>query len=106
MNLAMIGRLLALAVALVSLGAGPAFAEEYPKDLGLDLMPWAKKIDEHRFESPRDYEGTVKFFRDKWKTSKPVRWSHEVSVPAVKYIHVESMVDSTKWSGINIYELP
>jgi hypothetical protein len=101
---AAMARILVAAFALTL--ALPAVAEDAPKELGLELVPWSKKISERRYESPRDYEGTVKFFRDKWKSSKPVKWSREVSLPAVKYIHVESMIDSTKWSGVNIYQLP
>ena len=100
-------RHLLLAVGLALSIVAPSFAsEDVPKELGLDLVPWSKKVGDHRYESPRDYEGTVKFFRDKWKSSRPVKWSREVSLPAVKYIHIESMIDATKWSGINIYELP
>jgi hypothetical protein len=98
-------RLFLLAFLALSL-ALPALAEDAPRELGLDLVPWSKKLGDRRYESPRDYEGTVKFFRDKWKSSKPVKWSREVSLPAVKYIHVESMIDATKWSGVNIYQLP
>ena len=100
MNKLLFSFALAMSVAL------PALADDTPKELGLELVPWSKKVGDKRYESPRDYEGTVKFFRDKWKSAKSVRWSREVSLPAVKYIHVESLVDATKWSGVNIYALP
>ncbi len=96
---------LALAVAFVALFPMAAHADE-PKELGLDLVPWSKKVGDKRYESPRDYEGTVKFFHDRFKGWRSVKWSHEVSLPAVKYIHIESLSKRTKWSGINIYGLP
>ena len=77
-----------------------------PSELGLDLIPWSKKIGERRYESPRDYEGTLKFFKDKFKGWKNVKWSREVALPTVKYIHVDNTNPDGKWAGINIYEMP
>jgi hypothetical protein len=92
--------------ALTVVVALPARAADQPSELGLDLVPWSKKLGERRYESPRDYEGTVKYFKDKFKGWKQIRWSREVSLPAVKYIHIDNTGDSSKWEGINIYALP
>ena len=100
---------LALALALTlstsflstsSLAAAPA-AEE----LGLELVPYSKKLSERRYQSQRDYEGTIKFFKDKFKGWKTIRWMREVSLPAVKYIHLENSNDKAAWEGVNIYQL-
>lgn len=97
-------RTLAL-VALVA--AAPASASaDTPTDLGLELIPWSKKLAERRYESPRDWDGTIKFFRDKFKGWKTIKWSREVSLPAVKYVHVTNIAENGKWDGINIYALP
>lgn len=81
-------------------------ADASDSDLGLELVPWSRKVGEHRYESPRDYEATIKFFRDKFKGYKNIKWSREVSLPTVKYIHFETTTSSSKWQGVNIYELP
>ena len=97
-------RILALALLLA-----PALAHaEAPAvtELGLEVLPWSKKLGERRYESPRDFEGTVKFFRDKLKGAKTVKWTREVSLPAVKYVHLENVSDIGKWQGVNIYALP
>ncbi len=83
-----------------SLAAAPA-AEE----LGLELVPYSKKLSERRYQSQRDYEGTIKFFKDKFKGWKTIRWMREVSLPAVKYIHLENSNDKAAWEGVNIYQL-
>jgi len=83
-----------------TLGATRARAAD-DEDLGLELVPYSRKVGEHRYESQRDYEGTVKFFKDKFKGNKAVRFYKEVSLPTVKYIHVENTAGG-QWSGINI----
>lgn len=99
---------LALVLGLgVAVGAAPASASaDTPTELGLELIPWSKKLTERRYESPRDWDATLKFFRDKFKGWKTIKWSREVSLPAVKYVHITNAADSGKWDGINIYTLP
>ena len=87
------------------LGASPSHAAE-ASELGLELIPWSKKVGDRRYESPRDYDGTVKFFKDKFKGYKTIKWTREVSLPAVKYIHLENLSDASKWQSVNIYEFP
>ncbi len=101
-SLAVVSCLVLLAVPLV---ATPALAASGPEELGLELVPYAKKIGERRYQSQRDYDGTIKFFKDKFKGSKTVRWMREVSLPAVKYIHLENNNDKAAWEGLNIYQL-
>lgn len=95
------------ALAVVALAATPvAAASDTPTELGLELIPWSKKLAERRYESPRDWDGTIKFFRDKFKGWKTIKWSREVSLPAVKYVHITNAAENGKWDGINIYALP
>lgn len=96
---------LALTVGL-ALAAPAQASSDTPTDLGLELIPWSKKLDERRYESPRDWDATLKFFRDKFKGWKTIKWTREVSLPAVKYVHITNVADSGKWEGINIYALP
>lgn len=95
----------ALVLVLPLLASSPAVAASGPEELGLELVPYAKKIGDRRYQSQRDYDGTLKFFKDKFKGSKNVRWTREVSLPAVKYIHLESLNDKSAWEGVNIYQL-
>lgn len=97
---------LILLVVLAGLAAPAAGADAPSSDLGLELVPWSRKVGDHRYESPRDYEGTIKFFKDKFKGYKTIKWSREVSLPSVKYIHFESTAPGSKWQGVNIYALP
>lgn len=91
---------------LCALFAPGARAADAGSELGLELVPWSKKVGVRRYESPRDYDSTVKFFKDKFKGYKNIKWMREVSLPAVKYIHLENTSDGSRWQSMNIYELP
>lgn len=93
-----------LAVVVAAVAATPAAAERL-EDLGLELTQYSRRLEEHRFLSGRDWDGTVKHFRDRFKGNKSVRWSREVSLPAVKYVHLENLADTGAWQGVNIYQL-
>jgi hypothetical protein len=102
-------RSLLLSCALLAAGialAAPAHAAEPNNELGLELVPWSKKVGERRYESPRDFDSTVKFYKDRFKGQKTIKWTREVSLPSVKYIHIENTGTSSRWQGINIYALP
>lgn len=88
----------------IAVTAAPAAAERL-EDLGLELTAYSRRLEAHRFVSGRDWDGTVKHFRDRFKGSKTVRWSREVSLPTVKYIHLENLADTGAWRGVNIYQL-
>ena len=87
--------------------AGPVIAQDSkrPEALGLELVQYSRRIDENRFVSGRDWDASVKHFRDKFKGNKSVRWSREVSLPTVKYVHLENLGDTGAWQGVNIYQL-
>jgi hypothetical protein len=97
-------RLVSCLVLVVAVAAGPAMAQRL-EDLGLELTPYSRRLEDHRFVSGRDWDGTVKHFRDRFKGNKSVRWSREVSLPTVKYIHLENLADTGAWQGVNIYQL-
>ncbi len=93
-----------VAVCAAMLFSLAAFAED--DHLGVPLVPWSKKLDEGRYKSARDYEGTHKFFKDKYKGWRTIRFHREVSLPHVKYIHIQNTAKKRKWDGINIYAAP
>lgn len=95
----------ALGLVIALTASVPASADPL-SELGLQVLPWSKKVAERRYESPRDFDGTVKFFRDKFKGSKHIQWGREVSLPTVKYVHLANVDDTARWEGINIYVLP
>lgn len=95
------------AVVLLALTCSlPALAESQPKVHGLELVPWSKKIESGRYQSSRDWEGTLKYFRDKLRGWKGIRWHREVNLPTVKYIHIQNLNPKARWSGVNLYQLP
>jgi len=96
---------LLLAASTTSLVAPARAAAPAAEELGLELVPYSKKLSERRYQSQRDYEATIKFFKDKFKGQKTIRWMREVSLPAVKYIHLENSNDKAAWEGVNIYQL-
>jgi hypothetical protein len=96
---------LACSLALVCAVAAAPVAAERLEDLGLELTQYSRRLEEHRFVSGRDWDGTVKHFRDRFKGNKGVRWSREVSLPNVKYVHLENLAESGAWQGVNIYQL-
>lgn len=84
-------------------GAAPARAVD---DFGIELPPGARKVGEHRWQVDRNYEATLKFFREKFRGSKNVRWMREVSLPTVKYVHLQNANEASAWDGLNIYQMP
>jgi hypothetical protein len=93
----------AFAAALTLVG-GPALAAD--KVLGLEMPSYSKKLEETRYQSPRNFEKTVKFFKDYFRGWRGVVWHREVNLPSVKYVHIENKNEKAKWSGVNIYEMP
>lgn len=94
-----------LVVCLLSLTTSVSALAAAPEDLGITLLPSASRIEPHRYNAGRDWEATTKFFREKFRSSKNVRTSREVSLPNVKYVHYENSNESSAWQGINVYQL-
>lgn len=93
-------------LAVMCLLVAPAQAANEPKVHGLTLVPWSKKIDEDRYRSARDWKGTLKFFKERFRGSSHVKWHREVNLPKVKFVHLQSLREKWNWSGLNIYQLP
>jgi hypothetical protein len=77
-----------------------------PVEFGLELMPAARKVSAQRYQSDRNYEATLKFFREKFRGAKNIRFLREVSVPGVKYLHIENDNPTSGWDGLNISQMP
>jgi hypothetical protein len=86
--------------------AAPLAHANAPKVYGLELLPWSKQLEDDRYMSSRDWEKTLKHFKDKLRGSHGVRWHREVNLPTVKYVHIENTNEKAEWEGINIYQLP
>jgi hypothetical protein len=95
---------LLVAALLVTSLLGPA--AHAVEDFGLELPPGARKVGDHRWQVDRGYDATVKFFREKFRGSKNIRWHREVSVPSVKYVHLQNTNEASAWDGLNIAQMP
>lgn len=94
------------ALAVVALLSSSAAVAGAPEEFGFTLMPSARKIGAHRYQSDRNYDATLKFFREKFRPFKAVRWMREVSLPGVKYVHIENDNPQSGWDGINVSQMP
>jgi hypothetical protein len=86
---------LALALALVS---ASALAET---DLGATLPDNARQVGEHRYKSPSDWEGTMKFYK---KVYSPATYRNVINQPGVKAVHIPNPSGKGEWLGLNVYE--
>jgi hypothetical protein len=92
-------RIWMVAVLLVSSSAVAA------DDLGVRLPAAARKVEEHKYTCSRDFNDTVKHFRDEFKGRGQVRQTKEMSVAGTRYLHIDNLSDKGGWSGINIYQI-
>jgi hypothetical protein len=76
----------------------PSFATS---DLGATLPENARQVGEHRYKSPSDWEGTMKFYK---KVYSPSTWRNVINQPGVKAIHIPNPSGKGEWLGLNIYE--
>jgi hypothetical protein len=95
-------RALSAVVVVATLGAPGARAVE---EFGLELPLGTRRVGDHRWQVERNYDAAVKFFREKFRGSKNVRWMREVSLPGVKYVHVQNINEASAWEGLNIYRM-
>ncbi len=80
--------------------AASALAET---ELGAQLPDGARKVAEHRFKSPNDFQGTLKYYRNVYPVSSYPRRS-VVNQPGVKAVHIPNTSGKGAWEGLNIYE--
>jgi hypothetical protein len=92
----MVTRALLMMTALL---AARALAGE--TDLGAVLPDAARQVGEHRYKSPSDWEGTMKFYK---KVYSPSTWRNVINQPGVKAIHIPNPSGKGQWIGLNIYE--
>jgi hypothetical protein len=78
--------------------AGSAWAES---DLGATLPEYARQVGEHRYKSPNDWEGTMKFYK---KVYSPSTYRNVINQPGVKAIHIPNPSGKGEWLGLNVYE--
>ena len=96
--------LLLIAALFFGLASSSASAANGPEELGMTLLPTANRIEAHRYTSGRDWEATLKFFREKFRGLKNVRTFRKVSLPNVKYVHYENANPTSAWQGVNVYQ--
>ena len=78
--------------------SAPSFATS---DLGATLPENARQVGEHRYKSPSDWEGTMKFYKKVYSSST---WRNVINQPGVKAIHIPNPSGKGEWLGLNIYE--
>ena len=77
-----------------------------PKVYGIELVPYSREVGPDRFQSSRDWAGTIKYFKKKFAGWKYIRWHSVVNLPSVKYVHIENTYPKRQFDGLNVYVLP
>lgn len=90
-------------VAAVVLGAA-LWAHAADALYGLPLIPWATKVEEDRYRSPRDFAETLKWYDKVFVGNRLVKRHREVNLPGIKYVHYENQSQKSGWSGLNVYQ--
>lgn len=98
------------ALFLLMLGVPQAArSAERPPDIkhGAPIIPWAKSVGEHRYRSPRNYEGTITYYRKTMRGDWRVAWKKIINVSGTRAKHIANRNKAKgkdRWEGINIYE--
>ena len=71
---------------------------------GAPLIPWAKKIGENRFRSPRNYDDTLSYYRKTISYNKFIKREKIINNSEVRAIHYKNTHPNRRWEGLNIYE--
>ena len=85
-------------VVLAFVVSAPSFATS---DLGATLPENARQVGEHRYKSPSDWEGTMKFYK---KVYSPATYRNVINQPGVKAVHIPNPSGKGEWLGLNVYE--
>jgi len=68
------------------------------------LIPWAKKVGEHRYRSPRNYDRTLEYYRKTILGAAHIVKEKIVNTSAVRGTHIRNKKAGARWEGLNIYE--
>ena len=98
--------ILFLAVVVVVGFTVPSFAREAAPIpyRSAPLIPWAKKVDEHRFRSPRNYDRTLEYYRKTILGAAHIVTEKIINTSAVRATHIRNKKAGARWEGMNIYE--
>jgi len=88
-----------LGAALLALWVTTAGAEVVS---GAQLPDGSQKVGENRYRAPKDFEGTLEYYRSVYSTSSYPR-RQIVNQPGVKAVHI-SNPSGKNFAGLNIYE--
>lgn len=72
-------------------------------ELGAPIPENARKVAEHRFRAPSDFEGTMKFYKTALPATQYPR-KNIVNQRGVKALHIANTSGKGAWEGLNIYE--
>jgi len=99
-------RLFLAACLVFVFSASPAVARETPPVPyhGAPLIPWAKKIGENRFRSPRDYDRTLEYYHKTVLFSPYVVQEKIINTSGVRAVFLRNKKKGASWEGLNIYE--
>lgn len=90
-------------IGLVILTAAATMAA--PEFMDAPMVYGAKAMQETgRYASPRTFDDTVKFYKDKFKRKGGVRWRGIINQIGIKAVHLQNLRRSSNWEGVNIYE--
>jgi hypothetical protein len=98
-----------LRLALATLAASPVVSIAAPavaaKVHGAFVLDESVKIGEGRYQSQRDWDKTVRFFRSVYDRTSGVVWHDIATTPRVRARFLENTKRDQAWEGINLYEV-
>ena len=85
--------------------APDAFAAPPGTYLGAPVIPYAKNIEEGRYETKMDFYSARRWFQKQFRGMHLIKRTKLVNQPGVKAIHFKNGYKKGKWAGINLYKL-
>lgn len=68
------------------------------------IIPWAKKIGEHRFRSPRNYDDTLTYYRKTILGAAHIVREKIINTSQVRAVFYRNKQPGARWEGLNVYE--
>lgn len=90
-------------LALIALLWAPTAARA-DKVYGAVILNEARKIGPGRYQSMKNYERTLRFFRRAYGNSKGIVTRRIAGTPKVKGVHIANLARNRTWDGINVYK--